>query len=344
MVNVEIGQLLQEDIVDDSKIIFENAAGLTKRDTPHNITNFSLHTGVIDGMVKSINADDTRFDITAGTAIKVDRTDPLNVVVTILNFAGVTAQLDTNLTESLSHVYVDIVTGVVTTELNPPTLSDLINRIYLGELLHNGLSVIVQIVPNVIYATGSSDTEIIGLAFGDAETLETGKLSPNGANLQLDTEASLLKQHGRGFIGDPNLPNIIAGPAQTPIPLGDFFLAFIDGTGDLVGGPVGNVLDPTQFNEDGLGTLELVANNQFTKIRVFEAGVTNDKIFYYGTEEFASSGAALNDIGTVWVEHPGTRDISPKAILAIRQDVVDLTSALASGFFVIQMIRSRSQL
>ena len=70
----------------------------------------------------------------------------------------------------------------------------------------------------------------------------------------------------------------------------------------------------------------------------------NDKIFYYGTEDFSNPHDTLNDAGTVWVEHVGTRDISPKAVLALRQDVVDLTAAQASGFFVIQMIRSRSQI
>ncbi len=344
MVNVQIGDLLEEEIQDASKVIFENSGGLTKQDVSREITNYLFHTGVKQGMVKSINVDDTLFDVSAGVAIKVDRTDPLNVVVTTLNFPGVTGQLDTNLTVPLSHVYVDIDTGVVTTELNPPTLSDILNRIYLGILLHDNANVIIDIVPNAIYATGTSDTEIVGLAFGDAETLLIGPLTPNGVNLMLDTEAATLKQHGRGFQTDPNRPNIVETPAQTPIPVGDFFLVFIDGSGNLVGDASGNVLDPTQFNEDGLGTLVTVANIQFTKIRVFDSGVTNDKVFYYGTEEFSNSTEALNDAGTVWVEHEGTRDISPKAVMAIREDVVDLEGALASGMLVIQMIRTRSQL
>lgn len=308
------------------------------------VENTTLHTGVRKDMSKSINAGDSDlFDVASGTAIKVDRTDPLNVIVTTLTFAGVTGQLDTNLTVPLSHVYVDIDTGVVTTELNPPTVSDIINRIYLGELLHDNANTIVAEVPNPIIATGSSDTEIIGLAFGDAETLDIGVLVPD-ADLMLATASSILKQHGRGFALDPNTPNTVNGPQQVPIPIGDFFLAFIDGSGNLAGSGAGNDLDPLQYNLDGAGTLVNVPNNRFQKIRVFEAGITNDKIFYYGTEDFASSSEALNDLGTAWVEHEGTRDISPKAILAIRQDVTCLSSAQASGFFVIVMIRTRSQL
>lgn len=306
--------------------------------------NITLHTGKRKGMVKSINADTTRFDVSIGDAIKVDRTDPLNVIVTTLNFAGVTGQLDTNLTVPLSHVYVDIDTGVVTTELNPPTLFDILNRIYLGELLHDNANIIVDIVPNAIIATGSSDTEIIGLVFGDAETLIEGKLTPNGANLMLDQDGATLKQHGRGFEIDPNRPNIVETPVQTPIPVGDFFLVFIDGSGNLVGDGSSNVLDPLQYNLDGTGTLVNMPNNRFQKLRVFEAGITNDKVIYYGTEDFIDSHDALNDAGTAWVEQVGTRDISPKAIMALRQDVTDLTAALAAGFFVIQMIRSRSQI
>ncbi len=304
--------------------------------------NLTLHTGLRTGMGRVINADPTRFDVAAGTAIKVDRTDPLNVIVTKLAFAGQTGILDTNLTVTLSHVYVDILTGVVTTELIPPTLDDLTNRIYIGENLHVG-GVIFSIVPNPIVAHGSSSTEIVGLAFGDAETLIEGKLTPNGANLMLDQDSATLKQQGRGFAGDPNNPNIIATPGQSPIPTGDFFLVHIDGSGDLIPDASSNVLDPLQYNLDGAGTLVNVPNNRFQKIRVFEAGITNDKIFYYGTEDFANSMDTLNDAGTVWVEHVDTRDVSPKAILALRQDVTDLTAALASGFFVIQMIRTRSQ-
>ena len=171
-----------------------------------------------------------------------------------------------------------------------------------------------------------------------------GDLTPNGANLMLNTEASTVKEHGRGIDQDTNRPNISEVPGESPIAIGNFFLIFIDGSGNIVSNPSSNVLDPTQFNEDGLGVLETVSNIQFTKIRVFEAAGTNDRLFYYGTEEFSSSMDALNDIGTVWVEHEGTRDIAPKAVIAIREDVVDLTAALASGFYVRKNIRTRSQL
>lgn len=306
--------------------------------------NITLHTGVRTGMSRTINADTTRFDVAAGNAIKVDRTDPLNVIVTKLAFAEQLGILDTNLTATLSHVYVDIVTGVVTTELNPPTLDDLKNRIYLGENLHDDVNVIVKIVPNPIIAHGTSSTEIVNLAFGGAETLIEGMLKPNGVNLMLDQDGATLKQQGRGFAGDPNNPNIVTTPAQSPIPITDMFLAFIDGSGNLTGDPTGNVLDPLQYNLNGTGTLVNVPNNRFQKLRVFEAGITNDKVIYYGTEDFANSHDALNDSGTVWVEHVGTRDISPKAIMALRQDVTDLIAAKAAGFFVIDMIRSRSQI
>lgn len=307
------------------------------------VEDIIIHTGVRKGMGRTIDVDDTRFTVAAGNAIKVDRTDPLNVIVTRLAFDEQTGILDTHLTATLSHVYVDIDTGVVTTELAPPTLDDIKNRIYIGENLHVG-GVIFSIVPNPIIAHGSSSTEIVGMAFGDAETLIEGKLTPNGANLMLDQEGATLKQHGRGFDGDPDNPNIIETPPQSPIPIGDFFLAFIDGSGDLIPNASGNVLDPLQYNLDGAGTLVNMPNNRFQKIRVFEAGDTNDKVIYYGTEDFSNAHDALNDSGTAWVEHVDTRDISPKAILALRQDVTDLIAAQASGFFVIQMIRTRSQL
>lgn len=323
--------------------VFLDGSNDAIKDTLNDVEDLMLHTGIRKDLTLTINADNTKFDVAAGEAIIVNRDPiPTNSTVTRINFPQTLAITDPNLTEALSHVYMSS-TGTLTVETDPPTLSDISDRIYLGSLLHIS-SVIVSIVPNPIIAHGTSNTEIIELVAGGGTTLSGAIVTANGANLTLDISVGLLRQYGRAFGVDANRPNEIETPVQAPIPAGNFFKAYIDGTGDLIQENGTNLLDPTQFNEDGLGTLETVANNQFTIIRVFYAGVTNDVILYFGTEEFSTLSAARVAPELTWVEHPGTRDISPIAKIIIREDVTDLASAIAGGTAEIQEIQSRVRL
>lgn len=334
MVNIEIGELLEEEIKDNSKIIFENSSGITKRDIPHNITNLSSHTGVMSGMVLSINVDDTRFDVSSGTAIKVDRTDPTNVIVTSLDFSAIDGQLDTNLGATFSHVFIDPTTGIATTETNPPdSLSDLNDKIYVGTLVHSG-GVIFVVLNNPIIAYGSSFTELAEIVLGGGVRVSGGLLSANGANLQLDITAGIFEQYGRGNQFNTNNPNTSEIAAQTPAPVGNFVKAYIEAGGDLNLDLSTNTLDPTQFNEDGDGTLMTVSPNNFTVIRIFYAvspGGTSRIVCYYGTEEFSTAAAASQAIEPTFVEHADTVQLSPLADLTIKENVTDLAAAIISG-------------
>lgn len=302
-----------------------------------------LHTGIRTGLTITPNADNTKFDVAAGQAIIVNNDpDPTNTTVTVIDFPQTLAIADPNLSDALSHVYLSS-TGVMSIETNPPTLSDVTQRIYLGSLLHVS-SVIIDAVPNPIIAHGTSITEMIALVQGGGTTLSGAIVTANGANITLDISVGLLRQYGRAFAVDASRPNEVETPVQAPIPSGNFFKAFINSSGDLIQVNGSNVLSPTQFNEDGLGTLETVANNQFTVIRVFYAGITNDVILYFGTEEFSTIAAARAAPELTWTEHPGTRDISPIARIIIREDVTDLASAIAGGTAEIQEIQSRMQL
>lgn len=304
--------------------------------------NITLHTGVRKGMALTINADTTRFDVAAGTVIKVDRTDPLNVIVTSLNFAGLTAQLDTNLTATFSHVFIDEITGVVTTELNGPlSLTDLTNRIYLGQLVHNA-SVIVNIFINSIVAHGSTISEMAMMVFSGGVRLNGVMISGGGADLTVNVTSGILQQYGRSFDVDPNTPNNYDYPVRTPLPLGQLVKAFVDGIGNLVLDRTTNTINPAQFDEDGLGTLVNVSPaGDYTVIRVFASG-GNDAIFYYGTARYANAEAALAAPEPTFVEHIDTIQLSPIAYIAIKGNVTDLTAALASGDAVVMIVSRRN--
>jgi len=284
-----------------------------------------LFTGVRQGLALSV-ASDTTFNVAEGEAIIVDKDpNPLLTVVTKITKAAENGITDTNLGEALSHIFMDSA-GTITIETTPPmSIDDVFDKIYLGALLHVS-SVIVAAVPDPIVAQGSSSTEIVELVFGGGTKL-TGSILTGNADLTLDITAGILRQ------------------ASTPVVQADFFLVYINGGGQLIGDNSSNVLDPTQINEDGLGTLVAISPaNDFSIIRVFQAGITNDLIFYYGTEQFATIADALVAPEPLWVEHEDTRDISPIAKIFIRADVTDIAAGIAAGTVIIQAITSRTQL
>lgn len=315
----------------------------TGEDQQKYVENPTLHTGVRQGLAMTINADTTKFDVASGKAIIIDRDpDPTNPTITEITFAGQTAILDTNLGVALSHIYMDS-TGTITVELNTPTLADINDRVHLGAILHVS-SVIDSIVPNPIVAHCSSNTEMVELVLGGGTTLSGAIVTANGSNLTLDVSAGLLRQFGRGFGIDANIPNEVETPVQSAIPAGNFFKAHIDSGGGLIATNGTNLLSPTLFNEDGLGTLNTVANNQFTILRLFYAGITNDVIIYFGTEEFMTIAAARTAPELTWVEHAGTIDVSPIARIIIREDVTDIAAGITAGTVEIIAIQSRMQL
>lgn len=345
MVKKTFGELPPEQILDNSIIPFENGSGDTKQSVSKEIANLTLHTGVIKGMQVTENGgDNTLFDVAAGSAIKVDRTDPDNVIVTQVTFSGLTGQLDTNLSESFSSVFMDPDTQVVTTEIEPPdSLSDLNNKIFLGTILHTA-GVISAENDNPIIAYGSSLSELAEMVLGGGVTITGGLITANGANLKLDVALGIFQQFGRGRQFDPNNPNTEEIAAQVPVPVGSFIKMYEDAGGDLVIDASNNDMDPIQFNEDGLGTLQTVANNQFTVVRCFYAvlpGGFSRLALYYGTQEFTTITGALAAVETTFVENIDTIRLSPLAKIAIKENVTDLAAGLIAGDVVIQPILRR---
>lgn len=309
--------------------------GISMSDVLSFTMGLGTHTGIINGMVKSENGgDNTLFDMTAGTAIKIDRSDPNNIIYTPVDFPGLTGQLDTNLTEPFSQVFMDPDTQIVTTEIFPPdSLADIHDRIFCGVILHTA-GVISAILDNPIIAYGSSISEINEMVLGGGVTIFGGEITANGANLKLDVASGVFQLYGRGRQFDTTNPNSAEIAAQTPAPLGNFIKSYEDAGGDLVIDASSNDIDPTMFNEDGLGTLETVGNNQYTVFRCFYAilpGGFTRLLLYYGTQEYALLALALSSAEPTFVEQRDTIRLAPLGDLAIREDVVDYQAALLSG-------------
>jgi len=310
---------------------------------------YGMHTGVRAGLELSVNGgDNTKFDVAAGTGIFVDYDpDPANTAVfRIIRPTSELAITDPFVnTDTFTYVFLSLVgggIGVIITRVTPPsTLDDLNDLVFLGQLRHFG-GAIVTVDNNAIMAHGSSSSHIAELVFSGGIRLSGAEIFPNGANLQVNITAGILEQFGRGHTVNQNNPNEYTTSAQTPILAPTFFKAYVDGTGELIVDNTTNTLDPSMFNEDGLGTLQSVSpSNQFTVLHVRQAAGTEAVLFYYGTERFSSSADALAAVEPTFVEHPDTIQISPCADVAIRGDVIDFTAALIAGTAVIKLISRR---
>ena len=139
--------------------------------------DLTLHTGVRTSLGLILNTG-TTFDVAAGSAIIVDRDpDPTDSLVTRIPKTATIGITDTNLSEAVSHIFMDAA-GTITVETTPPiSIADVFDKIYLGSLLHLG-GVIVNAIPDSIVAHGSSSTEILDLVYGGGTKL-IGSIIPD---------------------------------------------------------------------------------------------------------------------------------------------------------------------
>lgn len=345
MVKKNFSDLPPGEVQVSSVFPFNDSVPDTLQDTFDHVEDLTLHTGVRNGLEVTINADTTRFDIAVGQAIIINRDpDPRASVVTRITFPETLAILDTNLGDTFSHIYMDNL-GVITTEVNSPSLADLNDRIHLGQLIHVG-GVIVTVLQNAIIAHGSSITKIAQVVFGGGLTLDGGVVSANGNNLSLDISATKLEQFGRGFQLDANNPNVLEPAPQSPLPVPNFGKVFIEAGGDLNLDLSTNTLNPSQINLDGLGTLTTISPlNNYSVVRCFYAGLPGTSsrlILYYGTKSYATSDDALAAAEPTFEEHPETRQLSPVSKIALKGNVSDLATAIGNGDAVIQMVTRRT--
>jgi len=208
-----------------ARFIFADAPNTRFNDSINHLMFQAMHTGIIEGMNGTINADPTKFDISAGTGIFIDKISPQDPIIEILEFPETLAIPNTVLFNPTSHIYVDKL-GVVTTEINPPTRDDLKNRLHVSGVGHGG-GFIFRIFGEPIVAYGSTITELEELVFTGGSTLQKGIVAPGGTDLSIDAFQSILRQYGRNFLVDPTSPNVETTVDLLPVPVGQFLKLFL---------------------------------------------------------------------------------------------------------------------
>jgi len=247
-----------------------------------------LSTGLIKNGLISINADNTKYNITAGIGVISNFDDPENPISTIVNFPAVTAKTPTYLTTgNITYVAINA-SGAVVEQATPFTTIQRRDLILLGAVIHSNLTNI-NVVNNLSAPTNADTNQLHDFmeAIG-ALNLTGNKYSANGANMSLDKSAGTIFKFGVNFANDWKKPHEINQSAGTAI-------TFRYRTQNGTEGSDVTVLNPAVY--DVSNVLTSVPSNKFSiqTVTIFQTGLTR---IQYGQEVYNTLDEAAAAIFT----------------------------------------------
>jgi len=226
-----------------------------------------LSTGLIKNGAISINADPTKYNLSAGIGIISNFDDPENPVSTIINFPAVTGKTPTYLTSGIITYIAVNSSGAIVEQASPFTTSQRRDLIVLGAVVHSNLTNI-NVVNNISSTTNASANQLHDLMnYIGALNLDGNKYSANGANLALNKSAGTIFKYGVNFVSDWKKPHELAQSAGTALTFRYRLSTGTEGS-DRIN------IDPAIY-ESG-GAFVAVPNNKFTiqTVTMFQTGLT----------------------------------------------------------------------
>lgn len=247
-----------------------------------------LSTGLLKNGLISINADPTKFNISAGIGIISNFDDPENPTSAIVNFPAFTGITPTYLlTGNITYIAINSMPAIVM-QATPFTAIQRRDLIELGAVIHSNLTNI-NVVNNI-----SAPSNAIGNQLHDfieavgALNLTGNKYSANGANLLLDKSAGSIFKMGVNFAVDWKNPHQLSQSAVTG-------LTFRYRTQNGTEGSDVTSVNPALY--DLSNVLTAVPNNKFSiqTVVMFQTGLTR---ILYGQNVYDDLATAKNAIFT----------------------------------------------
>lgn len=288
----------------------------------------SESTGLIEGCYLTINADTTKVDITAGTILSVDYTDPKAPLANTLAVGPFLAVTLTHLASALiTYLGIDRVTGLLVQQATPFTNAQRRSIVSIGRAIHSNMSTVNAVATAAeTIRSGINQLQDLMQALGPLNT--SGNVySANGVNLKLNKTAGVLFQAGSNFYLDPDNPHNTAIGQQTA-------LTFRERT--QTGVETGNVTDIDPENYDVAGTVTAMPNNRFQIKRIYVFQTANTRI-QYGQVTFKDIPEALAAIpSSTFVVEPNIAENGVlRAYLIVKKGCTDLTDATQAAFVAV---------
>jgi hypothetical protein len=292
----------------------------------------------------TVNAvDDTQFDISAGEGVFVDLSDPSNTTPTTFTYPGATGIAGTLLgSASVRQTFVTINdSGTVVQRSTAPSYKQGEEELFIGNLTHGN-----DVGINDVFANG---TETSYTDYSLLRSLRVFLRSFNGINLTgCDytglASLQLARSAGSGLVLGRNYVNDVAFP-DTPSALGENPVATLirkyeDTSGDLITiTPVGGVIDPNVYNDNGV--LTAVPNNNWTIMRIFFFYGSETTIVYVGNGVYSNLENARAGIGTeTFEEHPDTLEAVFRGYLLVKEGATLLNDPAQAEFISVGGVRT----
>ena len=246
----------------------------------------SMGTGLISGGVLSINADTSKFNLSAGTGCVINEADPNSPVVYNLSWSTLTAQTVTNLaTSTVSYISINSA-GVVVQSTTAPTAADGQLQVFIGQLGHaNNATIATAVNTPTIFNNGTNLIRAISEAVG---VLGRGlAVSANGANLSINMASGSLVKEGINYEAATTAKHTKTFSAQT--------LATVRRRTQIGGAGTSTTLDVGNY--DLAGVVTALSANKFTNQRTYLISSGNI-IVQYGQSIYNSLSEAVAAINS----------------------------------------------
>lgn len=313
----------------------ENNAYALARHT-HGIGGYSnSSTGLYEGGQVTINGiDNSKFDVSAGTALFVDNTtDPLNPSFKLVSWNAFTSVAIINLLTQLGTAIGIDQTGSIIQSASPFTYEQLRTTVPLAYLFH-GTHDIIRAVRD-FSATGFDPAERLNDLMESVGIINIqGNLySANGANLMLNKTSGKSHAFGANFHTNPQSPDVTNDP---PITAAAWQYSYRNGSGSFIVVPGATTINTNQY-DNGTGTLVSIPAGQWVSIPLFYVpglGTSGTRI-QYPQKTFATQGDAIAggapDLS--FIANPNlTATGSIRGYLIVQQGATDLSNPAVAQF------------
>lgn len=215
--NIQITNNVQDLTAD--KVNVQSANGVLNwqliSDFQNNKPYFS--TGLLKNGLLTINADNTKFNLSAGIGVYSDFSDPENVTSKVFNFPAFNAVSSPYLaTSNITYVAVNYNGGspVLVMQASKFSNTQLRDLVVVGAVVHSNFTTINTInnISSPSNDVGNSVADLFN--FLGAKNQEGNVYSANGANLQLNKSAGVMFKYGANFHVDLKNPHNVFLPEQ----------------------------------------------------------------------------------------------------------------------------------
>lgn len=304
-----------------------------------------LETGLLYGGVVTYSG--TNVFVSPGSGIIVDHAattgSEISPIVQYVQWGAITQSIANIATQQVTYLYIDQ-NGALQQQSTRFTSQQYHEYIPLGAVGHFDYTQVSAFGGQVqtAYDQISQISNFID-AFGPLKVSGYG-LTGQPGSLHLSVGSGISFIHGGFYENDPEYPSQIATPSQATASLARVYRSGSGVVFDTNAGNLYTVVNPTQYDRDGDGTLQTVGNSNWSIQRVFADPKTGVLYIYYGQERYTTLLNALQYLPTDPFTEGDTFDFTTfVGYLVLRGNASNLTDTANNSIINAGLFRGSGQ-